>query len=855
MADTAKAAGAGRSFAAAVSSKAEPASRQSPISTDTDVKMDQNAPTKSDSATTSGGVVNNTQPLTEEEAEQLMAPEELYMEEERLRKERETEAAAQAAVASEAVLNRERFAQLDALLNRAGMYTKFLTEQMRAYHEDAPQQQQGEQQQAEEEEEEEAAGKAKGGKRKRGAKAAASAAKRSKAAEAAAAAAAKGAAAAQAAAGAVSAAGTLAEKQKALLPLVQGELRAYQLAGVTWLISLYQNGLNGILADQMGLGKTVQTISFFSHLRAKEVYGPFLIIGPLSTLRNWVAEVKRWCPSMPVLEYHGKGAKARAELRQKHMPLGPAGPAFPCVVSTYEIVMADIKALARYNWKYVVVDEGHRLKNFECKLIRDLRMLPADNKLLLTGTPLQNNLGELWSLLNFLLPDIFGSLADFQAWFDFSAAVGSEAADKEILAKEQRNNVVSKLHSLLKPFMLRRLKADVEICLPRKQEVLLYAPMSEQQHTINSQLLEKTLGDEMAKLAEQEGTNSSSGNAKAKLNNVLMQMRKNCNHPDLITSAFTAELDYPTPEVLAAQSGKMALLDRLLKQLQPRGHKVLIFSQMTKMLDLIESYLEQSGHKPCRIDGSMAFEDRQDSIDAFNSDHSRWVFLLSTRAGGLGINLTAADTVIIYDSDWNPHQDLQAMDRCHRIGQTKPVLVLRLATAHSVEGRMLARACGKMALERLVIKKGVFKEVLEAGAGKSSAAAAGSSMSAAELLALLRADISMDDTPQSGCVDDAMLAQLLDRSWMLTPEERQQQQQAEAAGAGSSEAEHSKGKAAKGKGGRRASRGGAAAAEAAAAAGSSGQGAVSGLPYPASGVGYEVVQAIGDSGLLSNVNS
>eukprot|EP00879_Flechtneria_rotunda_P026404 GHRR01028153.1.p1 GENE.GHRR01028153.1~~GHRR01028153.1.p1 ORF type:complete len:449 (+),score=169.94 GHRR01028153.1:694-2040(+) len=386
--------------------------------------------------------------------------------------------------------------------------------------------------------------------------------------------------------------------------------------------------------------------------------------------------------------------------------------------------------------------------------------------------------------------------------------------------------------------------------------------------------------DEMAKLAQSEGTGT--GNL-AKINNVLMQMRKNCNHPDLITSAFTAELDYPPPDVLVAQAGKMGLLDRLLKRLKAGGHKVLIFSQMTKMLDLLESYLSQSGHNPCRIDGSMRYEDRQQAIEDFNTKPDSWIFLLSTRAGGLGINLTAADTVIIYDSDWNPHQDLQAMDRCHRIGQNKPVLVFRLATSNSVEGKMLRRACDKMALERLVIRKGVFKEVLDAGNTSSAAGSSKStSMSAAELLALLRSDISMDDIPQSGVASDEMLDTLLDRSWMVDSDRREKatkaQQQTAAGAAGVTLQSSSKAK--NGKRGRPASSvgaasdtgsdgtGNAAGAEgsdnaaaaassiqkAAAAETASGREVQRGLPYPATGVGYEVIQALEDNSLLSNVN-
>jgi ATP-dependent DNA helicase len=194
---------------------------------------------------------------------------------------------------------------------------------------------------------------------------------------------------------------------KELLPLMAGEMRDYQLRGVRWLISLYQNGLNGILADQMGLGKTVQTIGFLSHLRSKGVSGPYLIVGPLSVLPNWASEFARWCPTMPVIIYHGS-RDVRADIRNKHMKVpargGSVGDTFPVILTSFEIVMQDRSHLQRFNFKYVVVDEGHRLKNFDCKLIRELKLIPAANKLLLTGTPLQNNLAELWSLLHFLLP-------------------------------------------------------------------------------------------------------------------------------------------------------------------------------------------------------------------------------------------------------------------------------------------------------------------------------------------------------------------------------------------------------------------------------------------------------------------
>jgi ATP-dependent DNA helicase len=439
------------------------------------------------------------------------------------------------------------------------------------------------------------------------------------------------------------------------------------------MISLYQNGLNGILADQMvrpppacapfwhahvlrlslpqGLGKTVQTIGFLSHLRQKGVLGPYLIVGPLSTLPNWVSEFERWCPSFPVLLYHGS-RNERAGLRARSLPYGSTvGTDFPVIVTSYEIVMADRKFLQRHHFKYIVVDEGHRLKNFDCKLLRELKALPTSNKLLLSGTPLQNSLPELWSLLHFLLPDVFSSLDQFQSWFDFTGIVGAEQVGdedaKRIADSEHRNKVVSKLHGILRPFLLRRLKCDVETSLPRKKEILLWADMAPAQQEFNTALVDKTIEEVLRKIA----TSSGSTSQVASLNNVLMQLRKNCNHPDLITGGLDGSICFPTADELLASCGKLKLLDRLLTRLRAKGHRVLIFSQMTRMLDLLDTYLDERGFNRCRIDGGVHWEERRDQIAAFNdATTDSFVFLLSTRAGGLGLNLTAADTVIIYDS-------------------------------------------------------------------------------------------------------------------------------------------------------------------------------------------------------------
>jgi ATP-dependent DNA helicase len=692
------------------------------------------------SPSNTGGFVSNRS-LEENELEEFCAPEYALEEEKKLREEREKKElreekkqqdASKDASQQDALLEKNKYAQLDRLLDQSKLYTQFLSEQMNIAQESTLQS-------AEKE-----------AKKKNGA-----ASKKKK-----------------------KAGPTLEETAKEICPGFSGCLRDYQLKGVQWLISLYQNGLNGILADQMGLGKTIQTIAFLCHIRSKGIVGPFMVLGPLSTLSNWVSEFQRWAPDFPVILYHGSKTE-RASLRHDKV-LKPVDDTFPVIVTSYEIAIADIKFLQKLHWKYVVVDEGHRLKNMNCKLIRELKTLSTDNKLLLTGTPLQNNLGELWSLLNFLLPDVFHSLENFESWFDFASSVGQEGASQEILAREQRNNVISKLHGILKPFLLRRVKSDVETSLPGKMEVIMYASMTEKQKEINQQLRDKTLAASM----KSKGGNPST----ATLNNMLMQMRKNCNHPDLITAPYEGGFMYPPAAQMVEECGKMKLLERLLDRLLPNGHKVLISSQMTSMLDLLDSYFDEKNIGCCRIDGSISWQDRQESMNRFNTDPKYKVFLLSTRAGGLGINLTAADTCIIYDSDWNPHQDLQAMDRCHRIGQQKPVLVIRLATTHSVEGQLLRRANSKLMLERLIIKKGAFIDLEE----KKS-----TSLNSDDLMSILKADISLDDIPQSREVDDAMLEKILKRDHLY--------------GAGKS------------------------------------------VPYDESGPGYEIVQQLDGSGLLKGI--
>ncbi|KAF0977864.1 hypothetical protein FDP41_003186 [Naegleria fowleri] len=481
-------------------------------------------------------------------------------------------------------------------------------------------------------------------------------------------------------------------------------LRDYQLMGVNWLISLYENGVNGILADEMGLGKTIQTIGLFCHLYEKGVKGPFLVVAPLSTVSNWVNEIDKWAPELGCVLYHGN-KDDRAMIRSKSFKKVKKGQ-ISVVVSSYEIVMRDKKFLAnKFNWKYIVVDEAHRLKNFNCRLTRELKQYNSENRLLLTGTPLQNNLSELWSLLNFLLPSIFDDLSAFNKWFDFTKNQGT---NNEYIANE-KTQLISKLHNILRPFLLRRLKSDVDIGIPKKREFLVYAHMTQMQREYYEAVRKKDL----APIFQDEKTRKASTN---NLLNILMQLRKICNHPFLIKEfeSHSGESERASNKRFLKECvencGKFSLLVRMLENLKKNGHKVLVFSLMTRFLDVLEDYIECRGDmKYCRIDGSIAQTEREQKIKEFNENDDVFIFLLSTRAGGLGINLTAADTVIIYDSDWNPQIDLQAQDRCHRIGQTRNVRIFRLLTLDTVEKKVLQTATKKLKLERLIIHKGNFK--------------------------------------------------------------------------------------------------------------------------------------------------
>ncbi|XP_021749015.1 protein PHOTOPERIOD-INDEPENDENT EARLY FLOWERING 1-like isoform X1 [Chenopodium quinoa] len=700
--------------------------------------------------------------------------------------------------------------------------------------------------------------------------------------------------------------------------LIKYPLREYQHIGLDWLVTMYEKRLNGILADEMGLGKTIMTIALLAHLACeKGIWGPHLIVVPTSVMLNWETEFMKWCPAFKILTYFGS-AKERKYKRQGWMKPN----SFHVCITTYRLVIQDSKIFKRKKWKYLILDEAHLIKNWKSQRWQTLLNFNSKRRILLTGTPLQNDLMELWSLMHFLMPHIFQSHQEFKDWFcnPISGMVeGQEKVNKE---------VIDRLHNVLRPFILRRLKRDVEKQLPMKHEHVIYCRLSKRQ---------RNLYEDFIASSETQST-LASANFIGMLN-VIMQLRKVCNHPDLfegrsITSSFDMEgiemqlsssvcsmlspglfsstnlsglgllfthldfrmtswefdevqsiatppsliehrvchsnleivrprfkygkkgcgtnifekiqkeilnvrlkeaeqraaaiawwnslrcekkpvysttlrelltikhpvydiqcrkanpvshdysskladivlspverfqkmidqvesfmfvipaarapppvcwcnksdtsvfidpsykekcsqkllplltpirpalvrrqLYFPDRRLIQFDCGKLQQLATLLRRLKTEGHRALIFTQMTKMLDILEAFINLYGYTYMRLDGSTQPEERQTLMQRFNTNPKIFLFILSTRSGGVGINLVGADTVIFYDSDWNPAMDQQAQDRCHRIGQTREVNIYRLISESTIEENILKKANQKRALDNLVIQSGGY---------------------------------------------------------------------------------------------------------------------------------------------------
>ncbi|XP_053180990.1 SWI/SNF-related matrix-associated actin-dependent regulator of chromatin subfamily A containing DEAD/H box 1A [Scomber japonicus] len=515
--------------------------------------------------------------------------------------------------------------------------------------------------------------------------------------------------------------GTGATKQPSVLNS-QFQLKPYQMIGLKWLLLLHDQNLSGILADEMGLGKTIQAIAFLAQLYEDGIDGPHLITVPSSTLDNWVRELKLWCPSLKVLVYYGS-VEDRSYLKRDILNKEVE---FNVIVTTYNLAIgndSDRSLFRKLRLKYAVFDEGHMLKNMNSLRYRHLMAINAEHRLLLTGTPLQNNLLELMSLLNFIMPSMFSNSAT-----QLSKMFSMKSHEEQSRFERDR---ISQARLIMKPFILRRVKNEVLKQLPAKEEKTEFCSMSEKQQVLYQKLLKKL--------------KASTNGEKRELCNVMMQLRKMANHPLLHRQYFTTEklkamsklmLKEPTHfdadaaliqedmEVMSdfelhrlcqqyssigsyqletnllLDSGKFHHLTELLTSLKDKGDRVVLFSQFTMMLDIVEILLRHLKHRYVRLDGSTPIADRIVLIDEFNTDPDIFVFLLSTRAGGLGINLTSANVVILHDIDCNPYNDKQAEDRCHRVGQTRTVQVIKLISKDSIEECILQLGQKKLKLEQ-----------------------------------------------------------------------------------------------------------------------------------------------------------
>jgi chromodomain-helicase-DNA-binding protein 7 len=473
--------------------------------------------------------------------------------------------------------------------------------------------------------------------------------------------------------------------------------RPYQMDGLNFLANCWFNRRGCILADEMGLGKTVQIVLFLNYLATvHQIAGPFLAFGPLSTLPHWAQEFADWS-DLVCLTYSGAKEEREIQKQYEFFYRGTRTPKFQVFLTSYQFVMQQRDVLQSFDWRCMVCDEGHRLKNPNAKLVQQTMAFRTEHRILVTGTPIQNDLSELWSLLHFLDPGRFDNLDSF-------------------VRKYQRDEEgIRELQIVLSSLMLRREKADVEKSLAPLEEIVIESSLTPHQTMYCRALIEHN--------ASYLSRGLHRGNAST-MRNVCMELRKVCNHPYLIKGAEDQILlerrallqdDQVSPrESLIRSAGKMILLDKLLAKLKEDGHRVLIFSQMLAMLDIIADFLADKCYQFQRIDGMVRGVDRQAAIDHFNAPGSEdFVFLLVTQAGGMGINLASADTVIIYDSAWNPQNDIQAIARSHRIGQTREVKAFRFITARRYEFEMFKKASEKRSLNHAILEGGEKNERVE----------------------------------------------------------------------------------------------------------------------------------------------
>jgi SWI/SNF-related matrix-associated actin-dependent regulator of chromatin subfamily A member 5 len=489
-------------------------------------------------------------------------------------------------------------------------------------------------------------------------------------------------------------------------------LKGYQLKGVSWLINMHDMGLNVILGDEMGLGKTLQTISLLTYLKFERGQnGPHLVVCPLSVLQSWMNEFSKWSPNLSVIRFHGSDGADREILKHEIVTHH-----YDVIVTTYEMYVAENYFFkTRLAFSYVILDEGHRIKNHETILAKAIFSQNAQYRLILTGTPLQNNMVELWSLFHWLYPEVFtlNSSEVFSGAFNIQKGLAD-------------NNIIQYASVFLDKIMLRRMKNVVDLKIPDCEEITIYMPIAPMQRLFYKKFLNDVDIDAAEKLLKNENEEnkgqsivnaglrkireSSSKGMYQRMKTLLFNLKMCCSHPFLCIKEDIPGLQDSMEQTMNASS-KLLFLAKLLPSLKEKGHRVLIFAQYLEVLDILEEFFQENEWEYARMDGSIGRARRALDMRLFNKkDSPLFAYLLSTRSGGLGITLTGADTVIFYDSDFNPQVDLQAMARSHRIGQTKEVTVYRLCVKDTVEERLLEYAQKKLWLSTKITEDKTFRK-------------------------------------------------------------------------------------------------------------------------------------------------
>lgn len=489
---------------------------------------------------------------------------------------------------------------------------------------------------------------------------------------------------------------------------IHPSLFGYQRTGVQWLAELYKQSVGGIIGDEMGLGKTVQLIAFIAALHcSKKLKRPVIIVAPATLLRQWVSEFHRWWPPLRVAILHSSGSgmlnprleddddlvrhrsvanKSLSAVRRIVKGVVAKG---HVLVTTYTGLQTYASELLPVEWEYAVLDEGHKIRNPNAEITVTCKELNTPNRVILSGTPVQNNLTELWSLFDFIYPMLLGTLVNFRAQFEIPIRQGgyANASNLQVMTAEK---CAEALKETISEYLLQRLKVDVATDLPEKTEQVLFCKLTDGQRQAYETFLKS---DEVSAILNRR---------RQSLYGIDI-LRKICNHPDLLDKSLASKAgcDFGSPRL----SAKLQLTkDFLQKVMVPNGHKTLLFSQGKLMLNIIEKCIGECGIAYLRMDGETPVDQRQPMIDRFNTDPQIHVFLMTTRTGGLGTNLTGADRIIIFDPDWNPSTDLQARERAWRLGQKKPVKIYRLMTEGTIEEKIYHRQIFKQFMTNKVLK-------------------------------------------------------------------------------------------------------------------------------------------------------